>query len=456
MTRFLFSLVFFAMTATRLFASDAQSLRSLALGDNDEKIAALEKIAAEGKSDFLPVLEALREDALYVRKAGADAPEAVFVALPDGGATKVWTKERFAALPEGSENVTINNRVRSALGNALAALRLFSGDRGLRRAAVDALSAAPRPEMLPSIERAILRESDPGIRRRLETAHAMILIHETDKNVRLRALDVLSETSDVAVRRLLDPLTSSAETDAEVRTAALRVARAIDARLARGEILGRIFSGVSLGSILLLAALGLAVIYGLMGVINMAHGEFIMIGAYAAYVTQNAFRNYLPAYFDWYPLLALPVAFLASALTGVFLERIVIRHLYGRPLETLLATWGISLALIQTVRSVFGAQNVSVENPVWLSGGIEVYSNLILPYNRLAILAFAAAVLGVLAALLGGTRLGLTVRAVTQNRPMARCLGVSTSRVDALGFGLGAGLAGLAGCALSQVGNVGP
>jgi urea transport system permease protein len=188
----------------------------------------------------------------------------------------------------------------------------------------------------------------------------------------------------------------------------------------------------------------------------MAHGELIMIGAYAAYMTQNAFRHYLPDGFDWYPLLALPIAFLASALTGIFLERVVIRHLYGRPLETLLATWGISLMLIQAVRSIFGAQNVTVENPVWLSGGIEVYSNLILPYNRLAILAFAAGVLTAVAVLLTRTRMGLYVRAVTQNRPMARCLGVPTGRVDALTFGFGAGLAGLAGCALSQVGNVGP
>ena len=212
----------------------------------------------------------------------------------------------------------------------------------------------------------------------------------------------------------------------------------------------------SLGSILLLVALGLAITYGLMGVINMAHGELMMIGAYATYVVQNLFKRYLPDAFDGYILVAIPAAFLASALVGAVLERTVIRWLYGRPLETLLATWGISLVLMQAVRSLFGAQNVGVENPAWMSGGIQVLPNLVLPYNRLAILVFAALVLLAMATLIGKTRLGLFVRAVTQNRRMASCVGVNTARIDMLAFALGAGIAGLAGCALSQVGNVGP
>jgi urea transport system permease protein len=193
-----------------------------------------------------------------------------------------------------------------------------------------------------------------------------------------------------------------------------------------------------------------------MGVINMAHGELMMIGAYATYVVQNLFKQFLPGLFDWYILLAVPVAFLASALVGAVLERTVIRHLYGRPLETLLATWGISLVLMQAVRSLFGAQNVGVENPGWMSGGLQVLPNLVLPYNRLAILVFALLVLVGVAALIGKTRLGLFVRGVTQNRRMASCVGVNTARIDMLAFSLGAGIAGLAGCALSQVGNVGP
>jgi urea transport system permease protein len=232
--------------------------------------------------------------------------------------------------------------------------------------------------------------------------------------------------------------------------------RTLQSALAWGERLGALFTGVSLGSILLLVALGLAITYGLMGVINMAHGELMMIGAYATYVVQGLFRTYLPAYFDAYLLLAIPVSFMASALVGAALERTVLRHLYGRPLETLLATWGISLMLMQGVRSLFGAQNVGVENPQWMSGGLQVLSNLTLPWNRLIIIGFAAAVLIGMALLIGKTRLGLFVRGVTQNRPMASCMGVNTARIDTYAFALGSGIAGLAGCALSQIGNVGP
>jgi urea transport system permease protein len=191
-------------------------------------------------------------------------------------------------------------------------------------------------------------------------------------------------------------------------------------------------------------------------VINMAHGELIMIGAYATYVVQNVFRQYFPGAFDAYLVCAIPVAFAVSAVVGMILERTVIRWLYGRPLETLLATWGLSLILIQAVRTIFGAQNVQVENPSWMSGGVEIMTNVVLPWSRIAIIAFSAVVLTLMWLLLTRTRLGLFVRAVTQNRAMASSLGVRTARVDMLAFGLGSGVAGLAGCALSQIGNVGP
>jgi urea transport system permease protein len=246
------------------------------------------------------------------------------------------------------------------------------------------------------------------------------------------------------------------EGDAAVKAALQTSLDKVQSRLAWGERLGVLFTGASLGSILLLVALGLAITYGLMGVINMAHGELMMIGAYATFVVQNLFRAYLPGAFDWYVLAAIPVAFLSAALVGAVLERSVIRWLYGRPLETLLATWGISLILMQAVRSFFGAQNVAVENPSWLSGGVQVLPNLTLPFNRIAILVFAAMVLLGVALLISRTRLGLFVRGVTQNRRMAACMGVNTARVDTYAFALGAGIASLAGCALSQVGNVGP
>jgi urea transport system permease protein len=230
----------------------------------------------------------------------------------------------------------------------------------------------------------------------------------------------------------------------------------VERRLATGERIGQIFSGISLGSILLLAALGLAITYGLMGVINMAHGELMMIGAYATYVVQNLFRSFAPELFDFYLAAAVPVSFAVSAAVGMVLERVVIRHLYGRPLETLLATWGISLILIQTVRTIFGAQNVQVENPVWMSGGLAIMTDVVLPWSRVIIIGFALVVLLAVWLVLTRIRLGLFVRAVTQNRAMASCVGVRTGKIDMWAFGLGSGLAGLAGCALSQVGNVGP
>jgi urea transport system permease protein len=248
----------------------------------------------------------------------------------------------------------------------------------------------------------------------------------------------------------------SQEEDKQVRAQLQTSLLTIQAALNWGEKLGALFTGISLGSILLLVALGLAITYGLMGVINMAHGELMMIGAYATYVVQGLFRQYLPGMFDAYLLVAIPASFLAAALVGAVLERLVLRHLYGRPLETLLATWGISLVLMQGVRSIFGAQNVGVENPSWMSGGVQLLANLSLPYNRLVIIGFAVFVLVGMTLLISKTRLGLFVRGVTQNRPMASALGVNTARIDTYAFSLGCGIAGLAGCALSQIGNVGP
>ncbi|MDR3053909.1 MAG: urea ABC transporter permease subunit UrtB [Zoogloeaceae bacterium] len=431
---------------------DAGQLSALASDDNDRKIGALQQIAASAESDALPILEALQNDALYTVDA-----KRVLILHENGEATDALTGETLAALPDTAEGVMINNRVRNALTLTLAAIRLSSDNAGMRLAAIETLRNTPEPELLPLLERALLKETDARVKNRIEITRAMIQLQGEDKTVRLRAIRILGETSDPANKQLLEALpVSDAKSSAELRAAAQQAIRDINLRLARGEIMGEVFSGLSLGSILLLAALGLAVTYGLMGVINMAHGELIMIGAYATYVTQMLVRQYAPDWFDWYPLLALPASFLTAALVGILLERLVIRHLYGRPLETLLATWGISLMLIQAVRTIFGAQNVAVENPAWLSGGIEIYSNLILPYNRIAILVFAAFVLFAVVLLLTRSRMGLFVRAVTQNRPMARCMGVATARVDALTFGLGAGIAGLAGCALSQIGNVGP
>ena len=291
----------------------------------------------------------------------------------------------------------------------------------------------------------------------LVQVRASIQLNSSDKAIRLAAVRTLGESSNPNVKQMLSSrLAPDGETDPEVRTAVEKVLLNIDRDLAAYEYAGMVFTGISLGSILLLAALGLAITYGLMGIINMAHGEMIMIGAYTTFVVQNLFRNYLPEQFQWYLLVAIPAAFIVAALVGMLLERSVLRFLYNRPLESLLATWGISLILMQSARSLFGAQNVAVENPAWMSGGVEVAANLVLPYSRIGIILFAATVLLLIWVLLAKTRLGLFVRAVTQNRQMASCVGVHTGKVDTLAFGLGSGVAGLAGVALSQIGNVGP
>jgi urea transport system permease protein len=285
---------------------------------------------------------------------------------------------------------------------------------------------------------------------------ASLRLASQDRFRRIAAARELSASDNPNTRTVLLERIRS-ETDAEVLVTLKAALAQVDATLAWGNRLGAIFSGISLASILLLVALGLAITYGLMGVINMAHGELMMIGAYATYLVQGMFQRWLPpAWFDWYLVAAVPAAFLASALVGAALERSVLRFLYGRPLETLLATWGISLMLMQLVRSLFGAQNVGVENPAWMSGGLQVMGNLSLPFNRLVIIVFATVVLLGVAWLIARTRLGLFVRGVTQNRPIAACMGVNTARIDTYAFALGSGIAGLAGCALSQIGNVGP
>jgi urea transport system permease protein len=345
--------------------------------------------------------------------------------------------------------------MRGELDSALAALKLFSKDEKTRVAAIKQLQSDADESKLPLIEKAFAAEQNAQIKEQLGLVRAAALLNSSDKTKRLAAAKLLSSSTQANTKTVLLARLAQ-ETEPDVKSALLNTLRQVDSALAWGDRLGAVFSGISLGSILLLVALGLAITYGLMGVINMAHGELMMIGAYATYVVQGVFQQYLPSAFDWYLLAAVPVAFMTSALMGAALERSVIRFLYGRPLETLLATWGISLMLQQLVRSFFGAQNVGVENPSWMSGGVQVLGNLSLPYNRLVIVGFAVFVLLAVAWLIGRTRLGLFVRGVTQNRPIASCMGVNTARIDTYAFALGSGIAGLAGCALSQVGNVGP
>ncbi|MFM2055960.1 MAG: urea transporter permease subunit UrtB [Pseudomonadota bacterium] len=421
---------------------------AIAAGETDSRIEALNQAAASGDPDLEAFVRALLDDQV---KVAADKAYVV-----TGDKTVLAGSNAPATLPADAEDVVNNNRIRGALEAALGALKLVSTDLTVRRSAVLELAKQSLDEsQLGLIEKAVAAETDAGLKTQLERMRATILISSDDQAQRLAATQMLAASSEPSVKSLLQERLGT-ESDPAVRGALMTALAAVEGRLAWGERLGVVFTGVSLGSILLLVALGLAITYGLMGVINMAHGELMMIGAYATYLVQNLFRQYLPGVFDAYILVAIPASFLVAALVGAALERSVIRWLYGRPLETLLATWGISLMLMQGVRSLFGAQNVAVENPAWLSGGVQVLSNLILPYNRIAIIVFAALVLGGVALLIARTRLGLFVRGVTQNRRMAACVGINTARIDTYAFSLGAGIAGLAGCALSQVGNVGP
>jgi len=445
--RHLFALSLTLLLAAHAHALTAEEVKGMAIGETEARVDALAKAAAVADDKTAAFIQALSDDAVKTKG------EKVFVVKDDKAYDPVTGAE--VPLPADAEDVINPNLMRSEIDNALAALKLFSKDEKQRRDAIKTLGGDNDEARLPLIEKAYAAETVPELKNQLELMRSAILLGSSDKAKRLAAAAQLAgsknpNTKTVLIERL------GTEADADVKVALQAALAKVEASLEWGNKLGAIFSGISLGSILLLVALGLAITYGLMGVINMAHGELMMIGAYATYVVQGVFQKYFPGLFDWYLLAAVPVAFMASALMGAALERGVIRFLYGRPLETLLATWGISLMLQQLVRSIFGAQNVGVENPVWMSGGVQVLGNLSLPYNRLIIIVFAIAVLLGVAWLISRTRLGLFVRGVTQNRPIASCMGVNTARVDTYAFALGSGIAGLAGCALSQVGNVGP
>lgn len=419
----------------------------MAIGESDARVEALRAAVAKPDDKTAQFIQALADDAV---KVVAGKP----VIVKDDKAIDPVTGVE-SALSDSAEDVMNNNRMRGEIDIALATLKLMSPDPKVRRDAVKTLQGDIDESKLPLIDKAYAQEPDAAIKDQLGLLRAAALLGSADPAKRLQAATLLASSAQAATKTLLIERIQI-EADARVKSALQASLGKVESRLAWGDRLGAVFSGISLGSILLLVALGLAITYGLMGVINMAHGELMMIGAYATYVVQGVFQKYLPDAFDWYLLASVPVAFVASALVGAALERSVIRFLYGRPLETLLATWGISLMLMQLVRTIFGAQNVGVENPSWMSGGVQVMGNLSLPYNRLVIVGFAVAVLIGVWFLIEKTRLGLFVRGVTQNRPIASCMGVNTARIDTYAFALGSGIAGLAGCALSQVGNVGP
>ncbi|MCB9930374.1 MAG: urea ABC transporter permease subunit UrtB [Alphaproteobacteria bacterium] len=435
----------------------ADAAAKLPEGGYSERVARIEAIAAIGDPRAIPLLEALGEGDLHVRESDGRVVIAKRAGR-DYALTDPLTGESLGtAGRRDTDKIRVNNRVRGTIAEALTLLKLASPDAATRRAAADDAAKYGSPLMLERLRAALATETDAGVKTAMQSALLTAELAAGTPEERIAAIEGLSGSLDPAVRALLGQVQNDANAPENVRDAATKAIAKIESQRAWLDAALAVFQGVSLGSILLLAAIGLAITFGVMGVINMAHGEMMMLGAYSTFVVQQAFRTFLPpSVFDLYLIAAIPVAFLVAAIAGMAMERSVIRFLYNRPLETLLATWGISLILQQAVRSVFGATNQEVANPNWMSGGVEIIGGVVLTYNRLCIIAFCLIVLGLVVLVLRKTHFGLEMRAVTQNRRMARSMGIDSSRVDALTFGLGSGVAGIAGVALSQVGNVSP
>lgn len=399
----------------------------------DKTREAVDLLAASGDADTVLYLQALLDGQLYQHKT-----QSTLIILKEGRASDDWRK------------IPTNNSLRKYLRGKLGALSLTHPDPAIRLQSANGLLASITADRAEQLRSLLEKETDPAVKESLTLGLAIAELNAAEQPVRLAAIASLSGSLHPSVRNRLASLIS--DQDAEVAKAAQLALRDIEDKASLYGYLEILFFGLSLGSVLVLAAIGLAITFGGMGVINMAHGELIMLGAYTTYLVQQL----MPKFIDYSLFVAIPAAFIVSGLMGILIERTVIRHLYGRPLETLLATFGISLILQQLVRTVISPQNVPVSNPSWMSGSLEVNSVLSLTYNRLYILLFCLLVFALLYWVLRKTHLGLQVRAVSQNRAMARAMGVRSARVDALTFGLGSGIAGVAGVALSQLTNVGP
>ena len=442
---------------TRAAGNFAESLDRLAQGGFPAKLAAVTAIEAAADPQAEAALAALLEGTLYVRKADGVVVIATetsdTITLVDAASGAALGSAEKAAL----KKIVINNALRIRLRAALARIALAAAEPARRRAAVESLFGRNDEQTVALLREAAARETDPAVQAAFDAAIALVELEAPDSATRLAAIETLSGNMRSEVRNRLAALLevdagAALEPDAAVRAAAAAAVERIDRRRVWYSLAETGFFGLSLGFVLVLAATGLAITFGVMGVINMAHGELMMLGAYTTWVVQQAMPNHL----EWSLAAAIPAAFLVAAVVGIAIERGVVRFLYGRPLETLLATFGLSLILQQAVRSVFSPLNRAVTTPQWMSGQLVINDALAFTYNRLYIIVFSIIVLIVLGAILRYTTLGLQVRAVAQNRAMARAMGVRAGWVDAMTFGLGAGVAGLAGVALSQLTNVGP
>ncbi|MGS0646646.1 urea ABC transporter permease subunit UrtB [Komagataeibacter melomenusus] len=415
--------------------------------------AAISTLAASGDPQAGAALQALGERSLFA------APDGNVYIRHGENYVEARTGQPAASVPEGMKPIRLNNRIRAALAGVQAGRDLLAPQPATRLRAADALYARHDPAMLPAVEHALAVEKDAAVRTRLTEVRAATILGQPPAPdalaSRLEAVRALGAVGGAQARGILAGVAASDAEAPAVRHEAQQAVSRIDWHLRAWGVAQNAFYGLSYGSVLLLAATGLAITFGVMGVINMAHGEMMMIGAYVTWMVQQAIRATVPALEPVAILVAIPVAFGVCGALGIVIERGLIRFLYGRPLETLLATWGLSLILQQAVRSIFGPTNIAVQTPGWLSGAVAV-GGMDITLNRLAILVFAGLVLGGLMLVLRHTPLGLQMRAVTQNRRMAALMGIRTPRVDALAFGLGAGLAGLAGVAVSQIDNVSP
>src|SRR5918993_3345331 len=428
------------------------ALARFAADSFSETEAAISGIATSGHDMASAVIQALQEGRLQADPVSRK----VFIKEASGRLLDAANGQPVAGeAPANLKTVRLNNRLRRAVEAALGGLTLLSPNPGKRWEAAQAVLRSKDSNALPALETAIGKETDPALKRLLNQARAAVILYSAEGTAaqKLEAISVIRARGDQEALALLGGV--PADTPPEVVRAARDGITTIQNQLAIWDAAQNAWYGLSLGSVLLLAAIGLAITFGVMGVINMAHGEMVMLGAYTTFVVQELIRAYNPALFDYTLVFAVPLAFLVSGAIGILIEQGVIRFLYGRPLETLLATWGLSLILQQAVRTVFGPTNREVANPSWMSGAFEV-GHLAITYNRLWIICFTGVVFAALLAMLRYTRLGLEMRAVTQNRSMARAMGIRTARIDALTFGLGSGIAGIAGVALSQIDNVSP
>jgi urea transport system permease protein len=417
-----------------------------------EKI--ISELASTGDARIVPALEAFAEGDLYARKSD----NMVFIGKAKGAnfkLTETVTGAEVGDAPKATvTKIKVNNNLRRAIRAAIGGLTLLSPDKALRLSAADAILRAPSADSLVLLDAALAKEEDETVRQRMMEARAVsVLSSDEQMDVKREAINTIASLGGRSAISILMSASSSVgeELQPELQAAITK----IEDELKLWDIAQNVWFGLSLGSVLLLAAIGLAITFGVMGIINMAHGEMVMIGAYSTFMVQEVIRSNFPYLFDYSLAIALPVAFLVTGAVGLVMERGVIRFLYGRPLETLLATWGISLILQQGVRSIFGPTNQEVGNPSWMSGSFQLgYLNI--TWNRLWIVAFSLSVFFALLVLLKRSHFGLQMRAVTQNRRMASSMGIRTPWVDAFTFALGSGVAGLAGVALSQIDNVSP